>query len=138
MVVTKHIQLRTRGDGDTLDITPQVEKAIHESGLAAGVVALFVAGSTAALTTIEYEPGAVADLNRVFEKLAPRDAQYQHELRWHDDNGHSHVRSALLGPSLVVPFVAGRLTLGTWQQIILVDFDTRPRQRDVVAQLIGE
>ena len=138
MIVTKRIQLKTRGDGDTLDITPQVEEAIRESGLAAGVVALFVAGSTAALTTIEYEPGAVADLNRVFEKLAPRDAQYQHELRWHDDNGHSHVRSALLGPSLVVPFVAGRLTLGTWQQIILVDFDTRPRQREVVAQLIGE
>ena len=138
MVVTKHIHLKTRGDGDTLDITPQVEKAIRESGLAAGVAALFVAGSTAALTTIEYEPGAVADLNRVFEKLAPRDAQYQHELRWHDDNGHSHVRSALLGPSLVVPFVAGQPTLGSWQQIILIDFDTRPRQRDVVAQLIGE
>ena len=138
MVITKHIQLKTRGDGDTLDITPQVENAIRESGLAAGVVALFVAGSTAALTTIEYEPGAVADLNRVFEKLAPRDAQYQHELRWHDGNGHSHVRAALLGPSLVVPFVAGRLTLGTWQQIILVDFDTRPRQREVIAQLIGE
>src|SRR5438105_14463359 len=103
MVVTKRIHLKTRGDGDTVDITSQVEKAIRESGLAAGVVALFVAGSTAALTTIEYEPGAVADLNRVFEKLAPRDAQYQHELRWHDDNGHSHVRSALLGPSLVVP-----------------------------------
>src|SRR5438477_7645199 len=138
MIVTKHIQLKPHGDGDTLDSTPHVENAIRESGLASGIVALFVAGSTAALTTTEYEPGAVADLNRVFEKLAPRDAQYQHELRWHDDNGHSHVRSALLGPSLVVPFVAGRPTLGTWQQIVLVDFDTRPREREVVAQLIGE
>src|SRR5204862_6713504 len=132
MIVTRRIQVKTRGDGDTLDITPQVENAIRESGLTSGVAALFAVGSTAALTTIEFEPGAVADLNRVFEKLAPRDAQYQHELRWHDDNGHSHVRSALLGPSLVVPFVAGRPTLGTWQQIILGDFDTRPRQRDVV------
>jgi secondary thiamine-phosphate synthase enzyme len=115
-----------------------VARAVSESGLAGGVVALFTVGSTVGLTTIEFEPGAVADLGRVFEKLAPRDAEYQHELRWHDDNGHSHVRAALLGPSLVVPFVDRSLTLGTWQQIVLVDFDTRPRQREVVAQMMGE
>jgi secondary thiamine-phosphate synthase enzyme len=137
-IQTKHIKVSTQGDGDTLDITEAVAHAVSESGLTAGVVALFAIGSTLGLTTIEYEPGAVADLGRVFERLAPRDAAYQHELRWHDDNGHSHVRAALLGPSLVVPFVDRRLTLGTWQQIILVDFDTRPRQREVVAQVMGE
>lgn len=102
------------------------------------MIALFVVGSTAGLTTIEFEPGAVADLDRVFERLAPRDAECEHELRWHDDNGHSHVRAALLAPSLSVPFAEGRLVLGTWQQIVLVDFDMRPRRREVVAQIIGE
>jgi secondary thiamine-phosphate synthase enzyme len=102
------------------------------------VVVLFVIGSTAGLTTIEYEPGAIADLGRAFEKLAPKGGEYEHHMRWGDDNGHSHVRAALLGPSLAVPFRDGRLTVGTWQQIVLVDFDTRPRQREVVAQVIGE
>jgi secondary thiamine-phosphate synthase enzyme len=138
MVKTKTLKVSTRGDGQTLDITQAVESALRESGASNGVVTLFAVGSTVGLTTIEYESGAVADLGRVFEKIAPRDADYQHELRWHDDNGHSHVRAALLGPSLTVPFVSGRLTLGTWQQIILVDFDTRPRQREVVAQVMGE
>ena len=138
MVVSKKLTLNTRGNGDTVDITPGVERAIKESGLTGGVVTLFVVGSTAALTTIEYEGGAVADLGRVLEKMAPRHAEYEHHLRWGDDNGHSHVRAALLGPSLSVPFVDGRLALGTWQQIVLIDFDTRPRQREVVAQIIGE
>ena len=138
MIVSKKLTLHTQGDGHTLDITSGVDRAIKESGLTGGVVTLFVVGSTAALTTIEYEPGAVADLGRAIEVLAPRDAEYQHHLRWHDDNGHSHVRAALLGPSLSVPFIGGRLTLGTWQQIILIDFDTRPRQREVVAQIVGE
>ncbi|HEX8229340.1 MAG TPA: secondary thiamine-phosphate synthase enzyme YjbQ [Chloroflexia bacterium] len=138
MVVTRKISTSTRGDGHTLDITPEVEKAVREAGVGSGVVTLFVVGSTAGLTTIEFEPGAVADLGHVFEKLAPRDAEYQHELRWHDDNGHSHVRAALLGPSLSVPFVSGKLVLGTWQQIVLVDFDTRPRKREVIAQILGE
>ena len=138
MVVTKKISASTSGDGHTIDITGDVERAVREAGVGSGVVTLFVVGSTAGLTTIEFEEGAVIDFARLFEKLAPRDAPYQHELRWHDDNGHSHVRAALLGPSLSVPFAAGRLVLGTWQQIVLVDFDTRPRRREVVAQIMGE
>src|SRR5215204_541225 len=138
MVVCKKIKTQTRGEGHTIDITASVEQALHEAGLVTGVVVLFVVGSTAGLTTLEYEPGVVADLGRAFEVLAPRHAEYEHHRRWHDDNGHSHVRSALLGPSLTVPFVAGRLTLGTWQQIVLIDFDTRPRQREVVAQFMGD
>ncbi len=138
MVSSKKLALSTRGNGDTVDVTPGVERALAESELTNGVVTLFVVGSTAALTTIEYENGAINDFGRVLEKIVPRHAEYEHHLRWGDDNGHSHVRAALLGPSLSVPFVGGRLTLGTWQQIVLIDFDTRPRQREVVAQIIGE
>ncbi len=138
MIVSKKIAVKTRGNDDTLDITAGVERAIAESNLSSGVVTLFVVGSTAALTTIEYEDGAVSDLGRAIERLAPRGMEYEHHLRWGDDNGHSHVRAALLGPSLSVPFVGGRLTLGTWQQIILIDCDTRPRQREIVVQIIGE
>ncbi|HKZ84258.1 MAG TPA: secondary thiamine-phosphate synthase enzyme YjbQ [Anaerolineae bacterium] len=138
MVITKQLTLQTRGDGDTHDLTHAVEQAVKESGARSGVVTLFVVGSTAGLTTIEFEPGAVADLQTAFERVAPRDGVYQHHLRWGDDNGHSHVRAALLGPSLSVPFAEGRLALGTWQQIVLVDFDTRPRRREVVAQIVGE
>src|SRR5512137_2598115 len=105
MIVSKQLTLSTRGNGDTIDITPGVERALRESQLTSGVVTLFVVGSTAALTTIEYESGAVADLGRVFEKMVPRNVEYEHHLRWGDDNGHSHVRAALLGPSLSVPFV---------------------------------
>jgi secondary thiamine-phosphate synthase enzyme len=137
-VRTETLQFSTRGDGDTRDITREVAAAVASSGLRDGIAALLVVGSTAGLTTIEYEEGAVADLQGAFERIAPRGIEYLHHLRWHDDNGHSHVRAALLGPSLVVPFSGGRLALGTWQQIILVDFDTRPRQREVIAQLIGE
>jgi secondary thiamine-phosphate synthase enzyme len=138
MVISKQLTLQTKGNGDTHDLTSAVERAIGESGARSGVVTLFVVGSTAGLTTIEFEPGAVADLQTAFERVAPRRADYEHHLRWGDDNGHSHVRAALLGPSISVPFVEGRLTLGTWQQIILVDFDTRPRRREVVAQIVGE
>jgi secondary thiamine-phosphate synthase enzyme len=138
MIVSKKITVNTNGSGHTLDVTPGVERALREAKLTSGVVTLFVVGSTAALTTIEYEDGAVNDLGRAFERIAPRTAEYEHHLRWGDDNGHSHVRAALLGPSLSVPFIGGQLTLGTWQQIILVDFDTRPRRREVVAQFIGE
>jgi len=138
MVVSKQLMLQTKGNGDTHDLSKVVGRALDESGLRSGVMTLFVVGSTAGLTTIEFEPGAVADLQTAFERIAPRMAEYQHHLRWGDDNGHSHVRAALLGPSLSVPFVDGRLTLGTWQQIILVDFDTRSRRREVVAQMVGE
>ena len=138
MVVTKRISLETRGNGDTQDITREVAQAVGESGVAAGVVTLFCPGSTSALTTIEFEPGAVADLQQVFDETAPRDRYYRHNERWGDGNGHSHVRAALLGPSLSVPFVDGVLTLGTWQQIVHIDFDVRSRRRDVIAQIVGE
>jgi secondary thiamine-phosphate synthase enzyme len=138
MVVTKKLSLQTRGNADTHDITDAVAGAVAQSGLRSGAVTLFCPGSTSGLTTIEFEPGAVADLQQVFDEVAPPDRYYRHNERWHDGNGHSHVRAALLGPSLTVPFVDGRLTLGTWQQIIHVDFDVRPRQRDIVVQIMGE
>ena len=138
MVSTRRFEISTRGQGDTRDITDRVAEVVEQSRLTAGVVTLFVVGSTAGLTTIEYEPGAVADFNRVMERLAPRSGEYEHHLRWGDDNGSSHVRAALLGPSLTVPFADRRPTLGTWQQIVLVEFDTRPRRRELVAQVMGE
>jgi secondary thiamine-phosphate synthase enzyme len=138
MVSTHRFTLSTRGQGDAHDITRQAGQAVSGSGLKAGAAVVFVIGSTAALTTIEFEPGAVADLNALFDRLAPRDADYRHHLRWGDDNGSSHVRAALLGPSLTVPFESGQLLLGTWQQIMLLEFDTRPRKREVVVQVMGE
>lgn len=139
MVKTEHIQVKTRGNCHVLDITDEVGKTVAGSGLKAGVVTLFNVGSTAGLTTTEYEPGlANHDLKAGFERIAPEAGHYEHEKTWNDDNGHAHVRASLLGPSLAVPFVDGRLTLGTWQQIILVDFDTRPRNRTVVCQIMGE
>jgi secondary thiamine-phosphate synthase enzyme len=138
MVVSVSKELRTRGQGDTKDLTGDVAGAVAGSGAAAGIVTVFVVGSTAGVTTIEYEPGAVSDLDRTFERVAPRDAEYAHHLRWGDDNGSSHVRAAMLGPSLTVPFAEGRLALGTWQQVVLVEFDTRPRTRQVVFQVMGE
>lgn len=103
-----------------------------------GIATIFVVGSTAGITTIEFEPGAIWDLNRLFETLAPREGEYRHHLRWGDDNGSSHVRAALLGPSVTIPFIGGRLALGTWQQIMLLEFDTRAREREVIVQLVGE
>lgn len=138
MVVTTRHHISTRGQGDAHDLTEVVSAALAESGISAGLITVFVVGSTAAVTTIEYEPGAVADLNRVFEMLAPRDGDYEHHRRWGDDNGSSHVRAALLGPSLTVPFAKGRLLVGTWQQILLLELDTRARKREVVFQIVGE
>ena len=139
MVVTKKIRVNTQGNCDILDITPQAVEMVAESGVRAGTATFFVVGSTAAVTTTEYEPGLVNhDIKAAFEKIAPRNARYEHEETWHDDNGHSHVRASLLGPSLVVPIVDGKLTLGTWQQIVLIDFDTSSRAREVVCQIIGE
>lgn len=138
MVATYRQEISTKGQGDARDITERVAKAVSASQLRSGIVTVFVVGSTAGITTIEFEPGAIADLNGVFERLAPRDGEYRHHLRWGDDNGSSHVRAALLGPSLTVPFAEGALTLGTWQQIMLLEFDTRPRKREVVIQLMGE
>lgn len=139
MVKTKKIRLKTRGNCDVVNITEQTLEAAAESGIKDGTVTLFNVGSTAAITTTEYEPGLVNyDLKAAFEKIAPRSGRYEHEQTWHDDNGHSHVRASLLGPSLSIPVVDGKLTLGTWQQIILVDFDTRSRTRTVICQIIGQ
>ena len=138
MVITQEIHLSTRGHCDIQDVTSQVAQAVKDSGLQAGIVTVFCPGATGGLTTIEYESGALADLKQVFDEIAPPDRDYRHHLRWGDDNGHSHVRAALMGPSLTVPFVEGELTLGTWQQIVFLDFDTRPRSRRLVLQVMGE
>lgn len=138
MLATQKIQISTKGQGDARDITEQVAAAVSTSQIRSGIATVFVVGSTAGVTTIEFEPGAIADLNGVFEALAPRDGEYRHHLRWGDDNGSSHARAALLGPSLTVPFVDSALTLGTWQQIMLLEFDTRPRRREIVVQIVGE
>ena len=138
MVSTFRDEIATSGQGDAHDLTRIVARAVAESSIAAGIVTVFVVGSTAAVTAIEFESGALHDLNRVFEELAPRAADYQHHLRWGDDNGSSHVRAALLGPSVTIPFADGKLLLGSWQQIVLLEFDTGPRRRDIVMQIIGE
>lgn len=138
MVATYRREVATRGQGDAHDITDLVAAAVDESACTGGIATVFVVGSTAGVTTIEYEPGALADLNRVFEGLAPRAGDYRHHLRWGDDNGSSHVRAAVLGPSLTVPFAEKKLLLGTWQQITLLEFDTRPRRRELVIQVLGE
>ena len=138
MVITRDIHLRTQGHTAAEDITALVQAMVTEAGLTAGIVTVFCPGSTAGLTTLEYENGVVADLQRVFDEIAPPHRAYQHHLRWGDDNGSAHVRAALIGPSLTVPFVAGRLTLGTWQQIVFLDFDTGPRARRLVVQVMGE
>jgi secondary thiamine-phosphate synthase enzyme len=139
MVKTEKIKIKTKGNCDVVNITEETIEAVAKSGVVSGVVTLFNVGSTGGITTTEYEPGLVNyDIEAAFEKIAPRNARYEHEETWHDDNGHAHVRATLLGPSLSVPVADGRLTLGTWQQIILVDFDTRPRTRTVICQIIGE
>lgn len=138
MIHTASIALHTRGNGQVLDITAQVARAVQDSSLQAGIVTVFCPSATSGLTTIEFEDGAVHDLQRLFDEIIPPGREYQHNQRWGDGNGHSHVRAALLGPSLTVPFVDRRLTLGTWQQIVYIDFDTRSRQRSLIAQIMGE
>ncbi|HEY3158440.1 MAG TPA: secondary thiamine-phosphate synthase enzyme YjbQ [Vicinamibacterales bacterium] len=138
MVATHTHEISTKGQGDAHDVTRAVTRAVLQSGIQDGIVTVFVAGSTAGVTTIEFEPGALHDLGAVFEELAPRGSEYQHHLRWGDDNGSSHVRAALLGPSVTVPFKGGTLLLGQWQQIAVLEFDTRPRRREVVIQIVGE
>jgi secondary thiamine-phosphate synthase enzyme len=138
MVITKELRLQSRGHTDVQDITHPVAELLCETGLKAGIVTVFCPGSTGGLTTIEYESGAIADLRQVFDEIAPPDRDYRHHLRWGDDNGSAHVRAALLGPSLTVPFAQGQLALGTWQQIIFLDFDTRARSRRLIVQVIGE
>ena len=138
MVISKQIAIHTRGNGDIVDITGEVAEAVGTSETTSGTVTVFIAGSTAGVTTVEYEPGLVADLRALWERIAPSNIEYQHNERWHDGNGHSHVRASLLGASLTVPFENKSLILGTWQQIVVVDFDNRSRSRQVILQIMGE
>ena len=138
MIVNGNIRLDTRGNGHILDITGEVDRQVRGSDLKNGIVTLFTPSSTSALTTIEYESGAVHDLQELFDRIVPPDIGYRHNLRWGDGNGHSHVRHALLGASLTIPFVDGRMTLGTWQQIVFVEFDVRAGSRSLVVQIMGE
>jgi secondary thiamine-phosphate synthase enzyme len=137
-VVTKDIALQSKGNCDIIDITSQVAKNVEESGVNSGIVTLFVVGSTAGITTIEYEPNLVSDFKNMWDRVIPQSIPYEHDKTWGDGNGHSHVRASLLGASLIIPFVNKRLTLGTWQQIIFVDFDNRPRSRKIIIQMLGE
>lgn len=138
MVRTTFIECKTQGNADMLDLTDQVRGAIQQAGLDEGMVIIFTPSSTSGLTTIEFESGALDDLRRALEVIAPHDADYRHNLRWHDGNGHSHIRAAIVGPSLAIPVHEGDLTLGTWQQILFIDFDVRPRHRKLVVQMIGD
>jgi secondary thiamine-phosphate synthase enzyme len=138
MVITRQIGLKTKGNCDIIDITAEVAQQISETDISQGTVTVFIAGSTAGITTIEFEPGLAADLQTMWERLVPQSIPYHHDRRWGDGNGHSHVRASLLGASLVVPFSHKQLILGTWQQIVLVDFDNRARSRQVVLQIMGE
>ncbi len=138
MIVTAKMSFDTKGEGDMIDITSQVAAEVAQAGIKSGTVTVFVSGSTAAVTTIEYEPGLLEDFPRMWDRVAPRDIPYDHNERWGDGNGYSHVRASLLGASLVIPFTAGKLDLGTWQQVIVVDFDNRPRSRQVLLKIMGE
>jgi secondary thiamine-phosphate synthase enzyme len=132
------IALSTRGNGDVHDLTDEIARLVSESGMTAGTATVFCPSATSAVTTIENESGALDDLRRLLDEILPADREYAHNARWGDGNGHSHVRAALLGPSLTIPFMNGRLALGTWQQVIHLDFDNRPRQRQVILQLVGD
>jgi secondary thiamine-phosphate synthase enzyme len=137
-VVTKQLSLNTQGEQDIIDITGMVSKAVNESRVKDGVITVFVPGATGALTTIEYEPGLLMDFPNMLERVAPKNLIYEHEKRWHDGNGHSHVRASLIGPSLTIPVVEGKLTLGTWQQIVFLELDVHSRRRTLILQIIGE
>ena len=137
-IITEKIPVKTQGHTDIVDITDDAQTLLLKSGLQNGTVTFFVPGSTAGLTTVEYEPGLMKDLPALFEKISPSNTHYHHDATWGDGNGHSHVRASLLGPSLAVPFINGTMTLGTWQQIILIDFDNRSRSREIVMQVMGE
>jgi len=138
MVATRKISLQTKGHCDIIDITPQVEQQVAETKINNGIAIIFVSGSTAGITTIEFESGLITDLQEMWQRVIPENVPYHHDRRWGDGNGFAHVRASLLGASLVIPFNDKRLTLGTWQQIVLVDFDNRPRSRQLILQIIGE
>ena len=138
MVVTKKISLESKGHCDIIDITPQVQERLAETDISEGTVTLFISGSTAGISTIEFESGLLSDFQSMWERNVPQDIPYKHDRAWGEGNGYSHVRASLLGASLVIPFSDKRLALGTWQQIVLVDFDNRPRSRQIVVQIMGE
>ncbi len=137
-VSTRYLNFPTKGDVDIIDITKEVSSALLKSKLTDGVVTVFVPGATGAVTTIEYESGLVSDFKAMLERIAPQGIEYMHNLKWGDGNGHSHIRASLLGPSLSVPFAGGTMMLGTWQQIIFIDLDNRPRDRELIVQIVGE
>jgi secondary thiamine-phosphate synthase enzyme len=137
-VKLNHIFLTTAGNTDIIDITQRVSECIESSTLIDGLVTIFCPSSTSGVTTIEYEPGVVQDLKRTFNDLVPSETAYRHDEAWHDGNGHSHIRSAILKVSITIPFMDRRMTLGTWQQIVYIDFDTRPRKREIIVQIMGE
>lgn len=136
-IITEHIKVATKGNSEVVDITGQVDALVRKHSLKEGTATLFVVGSTASITTTEFEPGLRKDIPEMLERIAPSDVRYHHDDTWGDGNGHAHVRASFLGPSLVVPFASGVLLLGTWQQIVLIDFDNRARNRDIVIQFIG-
>ena len=138
MVITQRISLQSKGQCDIIDITHQVEQQVAETNVNSGIATVFVSGSTAGITTIEFESGLIADFHSIWERTVPQNIPYNHDRRWGDGNGYAHVRASLLGASLVIPFNNKKLTLGTWQQIVLVDFDNRPRSRQLVVQIMGE
>ncbi len=138
MVITRRIGLQTKGHCDIIDITPQVEQQVAETDISNGTATIFVAGSTAGISTIEFEPGLLSDFQSMWGRIIPKDIPYKHDQRWGDGNGYSHVCASLLGSSLVVPFSERKLALGTWQQIVLVDFDNRPRSRQIIVQIMGD
>lgn len=138
VVITKYLNFATNGNTDIVDITDDVTVAVKSAGIENGIVTVFAPGSTMAVTTLEYEPGLVFDLTQALERIAPQDIVYQHNERWHDGNGHSHVRASLLGQSESFPLIDGNVALGTWQQIICIDFDNRPRSRKLIVQVVGE
>ena len=137
-IITKKIELSTKGDPDLIDITGEINSILDAAGLKQGHLTVFVVGSTAAITTFEYEPGLIEDVREFYEKLIPRKKSYRHDNTWGDANGFSHLRAALQGPSVTIPFDKGKLLLGTWQQVVLAEFDNRPRKREVIVQIMGE
>jgi len=136
--IINHIFLTSRGSTDIIDITQKVQECIDSGGLQNGLVTIFCPSSTSGITTIEYEPGVLEDLKKVFNEIVPSENTYQHDEAWHDGNGYSHIRAALLKAAISIPLMDGRLTLGTWQQIVFIDFDTRPRKRELIIQILGE
>jgi len=137
-VKTRRLQIRTEGENSIIDLSSKVQKEVEASGLTKGIVTVFVPGSTGALTTMEYEPGLKQDFPTMLETVSPRDKWYEHENTWHDHNGHSHVRASLVGASLTIPFEGAKLLLGTWQQVVFIECDIRPREREIILQIMGQ